>query len=146
MKQLRLHGMHQGLRHQSLAPDSIGYTNDELVAYLVCSRNGTIGTTARSNALPGRPSSGTRAVIEAIDYSFLNEISIGTRLQRFASCEFIGRKGRTCSLPEVPAYRQKLSGLRHWAPGLFHGRARSCTSTRPSSLPCSRPPRPMAHT
>lgn len=89
MKQLRLHGMHRAF-NASLSSDSVDYTNDELVAYLMQSewddrRNRKIERLTRAARFR------YSAVIEAIDYSPERNID-KNRLQRFASCEFIGNR------------------------------------------------------
>ena len=89
MKQLRLHGMVRAF-DTSLSPESMDYTNDELVAYLVQSE-----WDDRHNRKIERLTKAARfrygAVMEAIDYGPGRNID-RNRIQRYASCGFI-RKG-----------------------------------------------------
>jgi len=89
MKQLRLHGMIRAFS-SSLSPQSVDYTNDELIAYLIQSewddrqnRNVECLTkTARFRY---------SAVIENIDYTHDRNID-RNQIQRFATCDFITQK------------------------------------------------------
>jgi len=89
MKQLRLHGMIRAF-NTSLSSQSIDYTNDELLAYLMQSE-----WDDRQNRKIERLTKAARfrysAVMEAIDYTSERNID-KNQVQRFASCGFIGRK------------------------------------------------------
>ncbi|TNJ47126.1 IS21-like element helper ATPase IstB [Tamlana fucoidanivorans] len=86
MKQLRLFGMHRAFE-SSLAPESINYTSDELIAYLTQSewddrQNRKIDRLTKSAHFR------YNAVIEAIDYDPSRALD-KNQIQRFASCDFI---------------------------------------------------------
>lgn len=89
MKQLRFYGMVRAF-NTSLSSGSVDYTNDELVAYLMQSE-----WDDRYNRKIERLTKAARfrysAVMEAIDYAAERNID-KNQVQRFASCEFIGRK------------------------------------------------------
>lgn len=89
MKQLRLHGMIRAF-NTSLSSDSIGYTNDELIAYLMQSE-----WDDRQNRKIERLTKAARfrysAVIENIDYDSTRNLD-KNQVQRFASCDFIKGK------------------------------------------------------
>lgn len=89
MNQLRLYGMARAFA-TSLEPRSIDYTNDELTAYLVQSERDD-----RQNRKIERLTRAARfryrAVMEDIDYGPSRELD-KNRIQRFASCKFIGEK------------------------------------------------------
>ena len=89
MKQLRLYGMHRAFE-SSLAPESIHYTNDELIAYLTQSE-----WDDRQNRKIDRLTKSAHfrysAVIEAIDYDPSRALD-KNQLQRFAGCDFIKNK------------------------------------------------------
>lgn len=86
MKQLRLHGMARAFS-SSLSPQSIDYTGDELMAYLVQSewddrRNRKIERLTRAARFR------YGALVENIDYGPDRNID-RNRIQRFAGCGFI---------------------------------------------------------
>ncbi|SIQ99742.1 IS21-like element helper ATPase IstB [Maribacter ulvicola] len=89
MKQLRLHGMIRAF-NTSLSSDSIGYTNDELIAYLMQSE-----WDDRQNRKIERLTKAARfrysAVMENIDYDNTRNLD-KNQVQRFASCDFIKGK------------------------------------------------------
>ena len=89
MKQLRLYGMHRAF-DTSLSPDTISYTNDELIAYLMQSE-----WDDRQNRKIDRLTKAARfryiAVMEDIDYHNTRNID-KNQVQRFATCDFINRK------------------------------------------------------
>lgn len=89
MKQLRLHGMLRAF-NTSLSQQSIDYTNDELIAYLMQSewedrqnrRIESLTKTARFRY---------SAVMENIDYDPTRNIG-KNQIQRFASCDFVKQR------------------------------------------------------
>ena len=89
MKQLRLYGMIRAF-NTSLSSDSIGYTNDELIAYLIQSE-----WDDRQNRKIERLTKAARfrysAVMENIDYDSTRSLD-KNQVQRFASCAFIKGK------------------------------------------------------
>lgn len=89
MKQLRLYGMIRAF-NTSLSSDSIGYTNDELIAYLLQSE-----WDDRQNRKIERLTKAARfrysAVMENIDYDSTRNLD-KNQVQRFASCDFIKGK------------------------------------------------------
>ncbi len=89
MKQLRLHGMIRAF-NSSLSPQSVDYTNDELVAYLIQSE-----WDDRQNRKVERLTKTARfrysAVMENIDYNHDRNID-RNQIQRFATCDFITQK------------------------------------------------------
>lgn len=89
MKQLRLYGMTRAF-NTSLSSDSIGYTNDELIAYLMQSE-----WDDRQNRKIERLTKAARfrysAVMENIDYDSTRNLD-KNQVQRFASCDFIKGK------------------------------------------------------
>ena len=89
MKQLRLHGMHRAF-DTSLSLQSINYTNDELIAYLMQSE-----WDDRQNRKIERLTKSARfrysAVMENIDYDPTRNID-KNQTQRFASCDFVKQK------------------------------------------------------
>ena len=89
MKQLRLYGMYRAFE-SSLSPQSIHYTNDELITYLLQSE-----WDDRQNRKIERLTKAARfrysAVMEAIDFDPLIQLD-KNQIQRFASCEFIMQK------------------------------------------------------
>ena len=89
MKQLRLHGMLRAFS-TSLTSQSINYTNDELIAYLMqCEWDD------RQNRKIERLTKTARfrysALMENIDYSLDRNID-KNQINRFASCDFIKQK------------------------------------------------------
>lgn len=89
MKQLRLYGMQRAF-DSSLSPQSIPYTNDELVSYLIQSE-----WDDRQNRKIERLTKAARfrysAVMEAIDYAPSRQLD-KNQIQRFADCDFIKHK------------------------------------------------------
>ena len=89
MKQLRLHGMLRAFS-TSLSPQSIEYTNDELIAYLMQSE-----WDDRQNRKIDRLTKAARfrynAVMENIDYDPTRNLD-KNRINRFAGCEFLMEK------------------------------------------------------
>jgi DNA replication protein DnaC len=89
MKQLRLYGMIRAF-NTSLSSDSIAYTNDELIAYLMQSEYDD-----RQNRKIERLTKSAKfrysAVMENIDYDTSRNLD-KNQVQRFASCEFIKKK------------------------------------------------------
>ena len=89
MKQLRLHGMIRAF-NTSLSSQSIDYTNDELIAYLMQSE-----WDDRQNRKIERLTKSAKfrysAVIENIDYDPTRKID-KNQIQRFASCDFVKQK------------------------------------------------------
>ncbi len=89
MQQLRLHGMHRAFS-SSLLAQSITYTNDELIAYLLQSE-----WDDRQNRKIDRLTKAAKfrykALIEDIDYEQSRNIE-KNQIQRFASCGFIKSK------------------------------------------------------
>ncbi|MFT4734982.1 MAG: DNA replication protein DnaC [Algoriphagus sp.] len=89
MRQLRLHGMQRAFS-STMQSDSIHYTNDELIAYLLQSE-----WDDRINRKIERLTKAARfrykAVIEDIDYDHQRAIDKNS-IQRFASCDFIKNK------------------------------------------------------
>jgi len=89
MKQLRLYGMTRAF-NASLSSDSIGYTNDELIAYLMQSE-----WDDRQNRKIERLTKAARfrysALMENIDYDSTRNLD-KNQVQRFASCDFIKGK------------------------------------------------------
>ena len=89
MKQLRLYGMIRAF-NTSLSSDSITYTNDELIAYLMQSKYDD-----RQNRKIERLTKSAKfrysAVMENIDYETSRNLD-KNQVQRFASCEFIKKK------------------------------------------------------
>lgn len=89
MKQLRLYGIHRAF-DSSLSPQSISYTNDELVAYLIQSE-----WDDRQNRKIERLTKTARfrynAVMEAIDFDASRGLD-KNQIQRLANCDFIKQK------------------------------------------------------
>lgn len=89
MKQLRLHGMLRAF-NTSLSSQSIDYTNDELIAYLIQSE-----WDDRHNRKIERLTRSARfrysALMENIDYDPSRKIN-KNQIQRFASCDFVAQK------------------------------------------------------
>ncbi len=89
MKQLRFYGMIRAF-NTSLSSDSIGYTNDEIIAYLIQSE-----WDDRQNRKIERLTKAARfrysAVMENIDYDSTRNLD-KNQVQRFASCAFIKGK------------------------------------------------------
>lgn len=89
MKQLRFHGMLRAFS-TSLSPQSIDYTNDELIAYLLQSE-----WDDRQNRKIERLTKAARfrysAVMENIDYGPDRNID-KNQIHRFASCDFVKQK------------------------------------------------------
>jgi len=89
MKQLRLYGMVRAF-NTSLSSDSIEYTNDELIAYLMQSE-----WDDRQNRKIERLTKSAKfrysAVMENIDYDTSRNLD-KNQVQRFASCDFIKKK------------------------------------------------------
>lgn len=89
MKQLRLYGMIRAF-NTSLSSDSIAYTNDELMAYLMQSE-----WDDRQDRKIERLTKTARfrysAVMENIDYDKSRNLD-KNQVQRFASCDFIKKK------------------------------------------------------
>ncbi|NCP52904.1 MAG: ATP-binding protein, partial [Flavobacteriales bacterium] len=89
MKQLRLYGMYRAF-DSSLSPQSINYTSDELVTYLIQSE-----WDDRQNRKIERLTKAARfrysAVMEAIDFDPSRCLD-KNQIQRFASCDFIKHK------------------------------------------------------
>jgi DNA replication protein DnaC len=85
MKQLRLYGMQRAF-DSSLSPQSISYTNDELVAYLIQSE-----WDDRQNRKIERLTKTARfrynAVMEAIDFDASRGLD-KNQIQRLANCDF----------------------------------------------------------
>ena len=92
MKQLRLHGMLRAF-NTSLSSQSIDYTNDELIAYLMQSE-----WDDRQNRKIERLTKSAKfrysAVMENIDYDPTRKID-KNQIQRFNSCDFINQKGKS---------------------------------------------------
>ena len=90
MKQLRLHGMLRAF-NTSLSSQSIDYTNDELIAYLMQSE-----WDDRQNRKIERLTKSAKfrysAVMENIDYDPTRNID-KNQIQRFNSCDFVKQKG-----------------------------------------------------
>ena len=88
MKQLRLYGMQRAFM-TTMESQSVNYTNDELVAYLLQSE-----WDDRDNRKIERLTKAARfrytAVIEAIDYKASRQLD-KNQIQRFASCGFIDK-------------------------------------------------------
>ncbi|SDF24659.1 DNA replication protein DnaC [Pricia antarctica] len=86
MKQLRFYGMLRAF-NTSLAPNSIGYTNDELIAYLMQSE-----WDDRQNRKIERLTKAARfrysAVMENIDYDGTRNLD-RNQIRRFTTCDFI---------------------------------------------------------
>ena len=89
MKQLRLHGMLRAF-NTSLSSQSIDYTNDELIAYLMQSE-----WDDRQNRKIERLTKTARfrysALMENIDYGLDRNID-KNQINRFASCDFVKQK------------------------------------------------------
>lgn len=89
MKQLRLHGMLRAFSN-SLSPQSIDYTNDELIAYLMQSE-----WDDRHNRKIERLTKAAKfrysAVMENIDYDPARNIN-RNQIDRFANCAFLKQK------------------------------------------------------
>lgn len=89
MKQLRLYGMIRAF-NTSLSSDSIAYTNDELIAYLMQSE-----WDDRQNRKIERLTKAARfryaAVMENIDYDSTRNLN-KNQVQRFTTCGFIKNK------------------------------------------------------
>jgi len=89
MKQLRLHGMLRAFS-TSLSSQSINYTNDELISYLMQSE-----WDDRQNRKIERLTKTARfrysAVMENIDYGLDRNID-KNRINRFATCDFVKQK------------------------------------------------------
>tara|TARA_R110000751_G_C13771010_1_gene480135 strand:- start:91 stop:798 length:708 start_codon:yes stop_codon:yes gene_type:complete len=88
MKQLRLHGMLRAF-NTSLSSQSIDYTNDELIAYLIQSE-----WDDRHNRKIERLTRSARfrysALMENIDYDPSRKIN-KNQIQRFANCDFVAQ-------------------------------------------------------
>lgn len=135
MKEMRLYGMHRAFTTtMETGGPSTGYTNDELIAYLVQSE-----WDDRHNRRIERLTKSARfrytAVMEAIDYRPSRQLDKNL-VRRLGSCGFI-QKGRTYLLPVVPAWA-KVTWHRPSATRPVPWGQKRCTSILRSSLPCSR--------
>jgi DNA replication protein DnaC len=89
MKQLRLHGMLRAF-DTSLSSQSIDYTNDELIAYLIQSEWDD-RLNRRIERLTKIAHFRYSAVMENIDYGLDRNID-KNQINRFASCDFVKQK------------------------------------------------------
>ncbi len=89
MKQLRLYGMHRAFNSTMLS-DSVGYTNDELIAYLLQSEYDDRHN-RKINRLTKIAKFRYKAHIEEINYTPDRNLD-KNQMQRFSSCEFINQQ------------------------------------------------------
>lgn len=118
MKQLRLHGMLRAFS-TSLSPQSIEYTNDELIAYLMQSE-----WDDRQNRKIDRLTKAARfrysAVMENIDYDPTRNLD-KNRINRFAGCEFLMEKENILITGSTGAGKSYMaSAIGHQACSLGH--------------------------
>lgn len=118
MKQLRLHGMLRAFG-TSLSPQSIDYTNDELIAYLMQSE-----WDDRQNRKIERLTKSAKfrysAVMENIDYDPTRNID-KNQIQRFTSCDFVQRKDNILITGSTGAGKSYIaSAIGHQACSLGH--------------------------
>ena len=117
MKQLRLYGMIRAFNTSlSSDSDSIEYTNDELIAYLMQSE-----WDDRQNRKIERLTKTARfrysAVMENIDYDRSRNLD-KNQVQRFASCDFIKKKENILITGSTGVGKSYLS-LCHGSSGMF---------------------------